>query len=106
MRRQGLAPAVGARACRAARKSFPMRTAQFFEDAFKFRAAGLVTAWFSSFIGRASCGGTFARVSWRAAPRRSDRLGFWLLASSDVLGGLALRTASTSSTAFRDARML
>ena len=28
---------VGARACRAARKSFPMRTAQFFEGAFEFR---------------------------------------------------------------------
>ena len=38
------------------------------------------------FVGGASCGGTLARISWRATPRRSDCLGFWLLTSSDVLG--------------------
>jgi hypothetical protein len=53
------------------------------------RAAGLVTTWFSSFIGGANCGGRIARVSWRAAPRRSDTSEFWPPTSSAVLGGLA-----------------
>jgi hypothetical protein len=53
-------------------------------DFYTIPPAGLVTTWFSSFIGGASCGGTFARINWRTTPRRSESSEFRLLTSSGL----------------------